>query len=169
MALQDDLIIIKDKAAFPSPYALLIDEFKDLSIKELGYVYFMCDHRSPYSVYDWTKREEEVKESLKLKKISSKVEGACDKYNELTETSAVKLLKAARESVRKLEVYFRTVDLTMMDDNGKPIFHAKDLINNLEKMAKVVDGLTRLEDIVKKEQQANNPTRGGVEVNKYSQ
>lgn len=169
MSLQDDLITIKDKIAIPHPYTLQITEFKDLSVKELSYIYFMCDHRSAYSVYDWEKRHEEVTESLKIEKISPQVQGACDKYNELTETSAVKLLKAARESVRKLEVYFRTVDLTMMDDNGKPIFHAKDLINNLEKMAKVVDGLTRLEDIVKKEQQANNPTRGGVEVNKYSQ
>ena len=169
MSLQDDLIMIKDKVAIPSTYTSQIKEFKDLTVKELAYIYFMCDHRSAYSVYDWEKRHEEVSESLKIKKISAQVQGACDKYNELTETSAVKLLKAARESVRKLEVYFRTVDLTMMDDNGKPIFHAKDLINNLEKMAKVVDGLTRLEDIVKKEQQANNPTRGGVEVNKYSQ
>ena len=169
MALQDDLIIIKDKVATPSPYALLIKEFKDLKIEELGYVYFMCDHRSAYAVYEWDKRHEEVMQSLKLKTVSKKVEIACDKYNELIETSAVKLLKAARESVKKLETYFRTVDLTLADDNGRPIFHAKDLVNNLEKMGKVVDGLSRLEDIVKKEEQANNPTRGGVEVNKYSQ
>ena len=169
MALQDDLIIIKDKVATPSPYALLIKEFKDLKIEELGYVYFMCDHRSAYAVYEWDKRHDEVMQSLKLKAVSKKVEIACDKYNELIETSAVKLLKAARESVKKLEAYFRTVDLTLVDDNGRPIFHAKDLVNNLEKMGKVVDGLSRLEDIVKKEEQANNPTRGGVEVNKYSQ
>ena len=169
MALQDDLIIIKDKVATPSPYALLIKEFKDLKVEELGYVYFMCDHRSAYAVYEWDKRHEEVIQSLKLKTVSKKVEIACDKYNELIETSAVKLLKAARESVKKLEAYFRTVDLTLVDDNGRPIFHAKDLVNNLEKMGKVVDGLSRLEDIVKKEEQANNPTRGGVEVNKYSQ
>ena len=169
MALQDDLIIIKDKVATPSAYTLLIKEFKDLKIEELGYVYFMCDHRSAYAVYEWDKRHEEVMQSLKLKDISKKVEIACDKYNELIETSAVKLLKAARESVKKLETYFRTVDLTLVDDNGRPIFHAKDLVNNLEKMGKVVDGLSRLEDIVKKEEQANNPTRGGVEVNKYSQ
>ena len=169
MALQDDLIIIKDKVATPSPYALLIKEFKDLKVEELGYIYFMCDHRSAYAVYEWDKRHEEVIQSLKLKTVSKKVEIACDKYNELIETSAVKLLKAARESVKKLEAYFRTVDLTLVDDNGRPIFHAKDLVNNLEKMGKVVDGLSRLEDIVKKEEQANNPTRGGVEVNKYSQ
>ena len=172
MSLQDDLIIIKNKVAVPSAYSLLIKEFKDLTAKELGYVYFMCDHRSAYSVYEWDKRHEEVKSSIfgsKKWDPSKKIEIACDKYNELIETSAVKLLKAARESVKKLEAYFRTVDLTLVDDNGRPIFHAKDLVNNLEKMGKVVDGLSRLEDIVKKEEQANNPTRGGVEVNKYSQ
>tara|TARA_R110000823_G_scaffold71222_3_gene164201 strand:- start:1031 stop:1204 length:174 start_codon:yes stop_codon:yes gene_type:complete len=56
----------------------------------------------------------------------------------------------------------------MMDDNGKPIFHAKDLIANLSNMGKVVDGLSRLEEIVKKEEQAANTNRGGIEVNKYS-
>ena len=80
----------------------------------------------------------------------------------------VALLKAARESIVKLEKYFRFVDLHAMDDRGKPIYTAKDLINNLEKMGRVVDGLTRLEDIVKKEEQAANTNRGGIEVNKYS-
>ena len=78
------------------------------------------------------------------------------------------MLKAARESIIKLEKYFRDIDLHLMDDNGRPIFHAKDLISNLEKMGKVVDGLTRLEEIVKKEEQAANTNRGGIEVNKYS-
>ena len=172
MALQDDLITMNDKVPIRSAYASLIKEFKPLNLEELGYVYFMCDHRSPYSVYEWDKRHEEVKESVfgfKKWKVSNKVKVACDKYNELIETSAVKLLKAARESVKKLEVYLRTIDLTLVDDNGRPIFHAKDLVNNLEKMGRVVDGISRLEDIVKKEEQAHNPTRGGVEVNKYSQ
>ena len=93
---------------------------------------------------------------------------ACDKYEKLIETSAVRLLKSARTSIVKLEKYFRDIDLHLMDDNGKPIFHAKDLIANLSNMGKVVDGLTRLEDIVRKEEQAANTNRGGIEVNKYS-
>ena len=98
-----------------------------------------------------------------------KVSAAIDKYRELSESSAVKLLKAARESVTKLEKYFKDVDLTMMDDNGKPIFHAKDLISNLSNMGKVVNGLEELEELVKKQQQKDNPNRGGVVTNKYSQ
>ena len=172
MSLKDNLIYIKDNVAIPSPYTLTIKEFKGLKTEELAFVYFMMDHRSPFAVYEWKQRIIEVKNSIfgeKNKfKPSSKVLVACDKYEQLIETSAVRLLKAANESVVKLEKYFRDIDLTLVDDNGRPIFHAKDLINNLEKMGKVVDGLTRLEDIVKKEEQAANTNRGGIEVNKYS-
>ena len=171
MKLQDDLIYIKDNKAVPSPYAKALIEFKNLKIEELAFVYFMIDHRSPFAIYEWEQREKEVKNSIFGEKKwapSTKVLEACSKYESLIETSAVRLLKAATESVVKLEKYFRTVDLTLMDDNGKPIYHAKDLINNLEKMGKVVDGLSRLEDIVKREEQAANTNRGGIEVNKYS-
>jgi|TARA_B110000495_G_C22903108_1_gene527090 hypothetical protein len=168
----DDLIYIKDNRAVPSTYALQVIEFKPLSPTELAYVYFMVDHKSPFAVYEWQQRTIEVKNSIfgeNNKFIpSSKVNTACKKYEILIETSAVRLLKAAKESIVKLEKYFRDIDLTMMDDNGKPIFHAKDLIANLSNMGKVVDGLSRLEEIVKKEEQASNTNRGGIEVNKYS-
>tara|TARA_R100001594_G_scaffold148003_1_gene202165 strand:- start:1816 stop:2337 length:522 start_codon:yes stop_codon:yes gene_type:complete len=172
MPLKDDLIHIIDNLATPSAYAKTIKEFNTLNTEELAFVYFTVDHRSPFSVYEWDQRIIEVKNSIFGEKKkwtpSAKVLGACTKYETLIETSAVRLLKAARESIIKLEKYFRDIDLTLLDDNGKPIFHAKDLINNLEKMGKVVDGLTRLEEIVKKEEQAANTNRGGVEVNKYS-
>jgi|TARA_R110000744_G_scaffold213458_2_gene332342 uncharacterized protein YfkK (UPF0435 family) len=166
-----DLIQIHNNKGVLNPYALSIKEFKGLKVDELAYIYFMVDHRSPFSVYEWEQRLIEVKNSIfgeKEWKPSTKVLGGCDAYDKLIETSAVRLLKAARESIIKLEKYFRNIDLQMMDDNGKPIFHAKDLIANLSNMGKVVDGLSRLEEIVKKEEQAANTNRGGIEVNKYS-
>ena len=87
----------------------------------------------------------------------------------LSETSAIKLLKSARSSVTKLERYFATINLNILDDHGKPIYHAKDLIANLANMGKVVNGLEELEEIVKKHEQKDNPNRGGVVTNKYSQ
>ncbi len=170
--MKDDLIYINDGVAMPSSYALTILEFKDLSATELAFVYFMVDHRSPFSIYDWDQRISEVKNSIfgdkKKWKPSAKVLAACDKYDKLIETSSVRLLKAARTSIVKLEKYFKDIDLHLMDDNGRPIFHAKDLIANLSNMGKVVDGLTKLEEIVKKQEQAANTNRGGIEVNKYS-
>jgi uncharacterized protein YfkK (UPF0435 family) len=167
-----DLIQIHNNKGALSPYALSIKEFKDLKVDELAYIYFMVDHRSPYSVYEWEQRIKEVTESIFDKeskwKPTTKVMAACAKYDKLIETSAVRLLKAAKESIMKLERYFRTIDLTLLDDRDKPIYSAKDLISNLEKMGKVVDGLTKLEEIVQREEQAANSNRGGVEVNKYN-
>ena len=78
-------------------------------------------------------------------------------------------MKAARASVTKLEKYFRNIDLTMMYDNGRLMFSAKDLVQNLSKMGDVINGLSKLDEQVKKEEQVNNANRGGVITNKYSQ
>ena len=160
-----DLITADGTTVIPSPYALTVPELK---VEELSAVYFFGDHRSPYMAYEEKDRWDQIKEVLKVN-VNPKIKAAIHKYNELSETSAVKLLKAARESVTKLEKYFRDVDLTLADDHGKPIFHAKDLISNLSNMAKVVQSLDDLEELVKKQQQKDNPNRGGVVTNKYSQ
>jgi len=163
-----DLITVSNNVVVPSAYALTINEFKGLKGQELGAVYFYADHRSPYAVYDSEERVGKISQDLKVK-FSPKVKGAIDKYKELSETSAIKLLKSARSSVTKLERYFDTINLNVLDDHGKPIYHAKDLIMNLSNMAKVVNGLEELENIVKKHEQKDNPNRGGVVTNKYSQ
>ena len=163
-----DLLTITENKVIPSAYALSIPEFKQLKPSELAFVYFFTDHDSPYAPYEDEERVDKLEEDLKVK-ANPKIKGAIDKYKELSETSAVKLLKAARASVTKLEKYFRTVDLTMLDDNGKPIYHAKDLVSNLANMGKVVASLDELEELVQKQQQKENPNRGGVVTNKYSQ
>lgn len=163
-----DLITVSNNVVVPSAYALTINEFKGLKAQELGAIYFYTDHRSPYAVYEEQERMDKIGQDLKVK-FTAKVMGAVDKYKELSETSAIKLLKSARSSVAKLERYFETINLNVLDDHGKPIYHAKDLIMNLSNMGKVLNGLEELEEIVKKHQQKDNPNRGGVVTNKYSQ
>ena len=163
-----DLITVSNNVVVPSAYALTINEFKGLKAQELGAIYFYTDHRSPYAVYEEQERMDKIGQDLKVK-FTAKVMGAVDKYKELSETSAIKLLKSARSSVAKLERYFETINLNVLDDHGKPIYHAKDLIANLSNMGKVLNGLEELEEIVKKHQQKDNPNRGGVVTNKYSQ
>ena len=171
-----DLLIISDNKVIPSAYTLTIKEFAKIgsrknAAKELSYVFHMCDHNSPFSVYDVDIRHAEVASSIFNINWEPDVhvKAACTKYSELKETSAVKLLKAARSAVNKLKTYFEIIDLTAIDDNGRPIYHAKDLVANLSKMADVVNGLSKLEELVKKEQQTVSANRGGVIVNKYSQ
>ena len=171
-----ELLTVSDKKVVPSAYTLLIKEFAVVAKrkngnKELAYIYHLCDHNSPFAAYAHDIREAEVAASLfDINWNADKVvKDACVKYNELSETTAVKLLKAARSAVSKLKVYLEIIDLTAMDDNGKPLYSAKDLITNLSKMADVVDGLSKLESQVQKDQQAKSANRGGVVTNKYSQ
>jgi hypothetical protein len=178
------LLEINNHLAVPSPYVLVVKEFKELytrdkgkgkemAVKELAYIYFKCSYNSPYTIYDGEEKESKIKESVFGEESNWKpdptVKAACDRYLKLMDTHAVLLLKAARKSVKKLEKYFEDIDLTILDDNGKPIYSAKDLVANLTKVGDVVVGLSKLEELVKKEDQERAVTRGGVEVNKYNQ
>lgn len=82
--MSNNLLYINDGKAVPSAYALTILEFKELSSFELAFVYFMVDHRSPFSIYEWDQRIKEVTISIfgekKKWKPSTKVLAACDKY-----------------------------------------------------------------------------------------
>ena len=163
-----DLLTVNNNVVIPSVYALTIPEFEKLTIKELSFVFFYADHRSSYSAYDDEERKIKLEEDLKVK-VTPKLAGAVKKYQELGETHGIKLLKAARSSVNKLEKYFQNIDLTAMDDNGKLLYQAKDLVANLSKIGEVVEGLDRLEELVQKQQAKDNPNRAGVKTNKYSE
>jgi hypothetical protein len=159
--------IVGANSVAPSPYALTIPEFEKLSAKELAFVYFFTDYRSPYAFYEEGERIKVLEKDIGVK-TSPKIKGAIDKYTELSETHAIGLLKAARESIQKLKKYFNEVDLTDVDDNGKLLYSAKDLITNLKQIGDVVDGLQNLEELVKKEQAKDSVNRGGVETSKYN-
>ena len=163
-----DLLTVNNNVVIPSVYALTIPEFEKLTIKELSFVFFYADHRSSYSAYDDEERQIKLEDDLKVK-VNPKLAGAVKKYQELNETHGIKLLKAARSSVNKLEKYFQNIDLTAMDANGKLLYQAKDLVANLSKVGEVVEGLDRLEELVQKQQAKDNPNRAGVKTNKYSE
>ena len=163
-----DLLTVNNNVVIPSPYALTIPEFEKLTTKELAFVYFFADHRSSYAAYDDEERKNKLLEDLKVKSTPN-LHAGLQKYRELADTHAIKLLKSARSAVNKLEKYFKDIDLTAMDENGKLLYQAKDLVANLSKIGEVIEGLDRLEELVQKQQAKDNPNRAGVKTNKYSE
>jgi len=163
-----DLLTVNNNVVIPSPYALTITEFEKLTTKELAFVYFFADHRSSYAAYDEAERRDKLLEELKVKSTPN-LHAGLNKYRELSETHSIKLLKSARSAVNKLEKYFKDIDLTAMDENGKLLYQAKDLVANLSKIGDVIEGLDRLEELVQKQQAKDNPNRAGVKTNKYSE
>lgn len=146
--------------------------YKQRATQELAWIYHMADFNSPY----YRQLSEEEREVEVTNAIFEDEDWQPDElvrrglatYKKMHQTPSMKLLDAANEAVGKLESYLRSVNFEDTDNNGKPLYSPKDLIMNLEKMGKVVDGLADLKKRVEKEQQAASENWGGIELNKYS-
>lgn len=144
--------------------------FKQRATQELAYIYHMADFNSPY----FKVPEEERAEQL-IRDIFGEEDWEPDElvkhglalYKKLQTTPSMKLLDAANQSVGKLETYLRNVDFSE-DSEGRPKYSPKDLISSLEKLGKVVDGLSELKKQVQKEQQKDKEAYGGVELNEFN-
>lgn len=145
--------------------------YKQHACRELAWIYHMVDFDSPYFNLEEEERDMQLREDLFEEpwQPDDVVLQAYHKYKSLRVTPSMKLLDAANEAVGKLEEYLRTINLDEKDDKtGKPIYSAKDLVSNLEKLGKVVDGLQELKKQVEKEQQESGQAYGGIEVNEFS-
>jgi len=162
------LLQVDNGKVVPSGYALSISAFKVLNTDELAYIYFMLDPKSPYAKYSEDARKEQVLEDVPKVKMSKKLQAGMDKYDELIDSVALQLLRAGREGAFKLRNYFRDVDLQERDDNGKLVHSAKDLMYNLTKLGDTIDGIDKLEEIVKKQEAEGTVARGGVEIGRYN-
>ena len=87
------------------------------------------------------------------------------KYEVLTKSRLSKMLEAAEIAVDNFTLYFRIADYTEIDDvTGKARYSIKDGINGVAGLSKLSEGLKDLQDLVKKEQEAETDLRGGAEI-----
>ena len=79
------LLKLSNYIVVPDTYTLTIKEFKSIldsdkskkkekAMKEFAYIYYMCDHNSPFSTYDDEEKSKEILNNLGIDwKINSKV------------------------------------------------------------------------------------------------
>ena len=177
MALFD---IKNDQIVF-SPDSLAIPAFRKIwegdksktktrATKEISYVYYMCDFNSPYSIYPEHKRIEVLKSDFigdPKWKPEGRIADAISKYREFQETHTMRLMRAARSAADQLSCYFEDIDFKEKDDNGRPVYTAKDVAVNLEKVGKIVESLDKLEEKIKKEIKTESKIRGGGDIGIY--
>jgi len=127
---------------------------KHKATMELSYVYFICDFKSPYSIYSDRERASRVREDMiddKEWRPDEVVIAAMEKYKEFQETYTMKFLESARGLAEKLQKYFDEVDFAQLDEKGKPIYKATDAVRNLKEVGNVIESLNKVEEKVKKE------------------
>jgi len=185
LKLEDDL------RAYPAPEVADIPEFRALvkrdkgspgdsqgrkkqrAARELAYIYHMSSYESPYRVYEEDLRrdllQKDVFHDMPEWKEDKLVREALSKYEELSQSEMTLLLGAAISAVNKLKSYFNGINFADVDEQGRPLHTAKDVVSNLANLGKVVEGVQKLKEQVEKDQLGSNTNRRSVKTNKFSE
>jgi hypothetical protein len=165
----------KERNVIVSPEALLIPEFEEIykrdkskdkakAIKELSYIYFISDYKSPYisSLSPDALKRTIGKDFMKDEDYEpdSKILAAIDKYKSIQRTPSMLLLNASLQTVHNLTDYLQNIDLQERDKNDKPIYKPSDVTNSLKNIGGIVDSLNKVRANVEKEIQEAATLRG---------
>ena len=139
---------------------------KDKALQELGYIYFMCDPRSDYQyIVDEEDRAKAIKEGEGIDhkwKPDNKVIEAMEFYKTFKPVSAL-LLEDTRIAVDKLRQLLRNIDLTEVDDKGKPIYTLNTITATIKQIPSLVKDLDEAEKALNSELKTSGRMRGSGE------
>jgi hypothetical protein len=143
---------------------------KDTAITELGFIYFMVDPRSDYQyIVDDDARMESIKEGEGLPsnwKPDKLVLEAMKFYEKFKPTASL-LLEDTRYAVDKLRQLLRDIDLSEVDDKGKPIYTLNTITSTIKQIPDLVRSLDEAEKALAKEIAQSDKVRGAQEKSMY--
>ena len=159
------------------------------SFKELSYVYFVTDYKSPYYIYPRDERRQRVKIELGFDpdwNPDQLLESVIFKYDEMQKTPSISTLVAIRESLMtstkviealrtRIEdrlIKFNTPSETEdapdeLEDITNIVSAVSSLLVLADKLPKAISTMTDLEEKVKKEQSDDRKIRGGGSINAF--
>lgn len=171
--------IVGDRVTF-TPEFLAVPEFRVIwdrdktknkakATKQLSFIAFLCDNSpiNPYMGYSEDLREEVLKEDfIGDTKWEPDVEvlAGIKKLYQLFQSPSSRLLAGALVAADQLAKWFKSIDFKQMDDNGKPIYSARELSSNLASVGNIIKSLKQLEKQVRQEQLDDSTARGGAEI-----
>ena len=180
-----NLYTIEDFNPIPTDQFYMIEEFKALfALKynatpgdtqgrarlkghaEARFLYHYCDHKSEFAKYS---KEDRLIESLlgaglnENYTISPELQAAIDRYQSLKNSRNLRLLKSANNAIDKLSKYFDDIDFTKQHANGSLIYSQKQVIGNVANLIKILEGLDKLEEAVRKEEGEESGAKGDAE------
>lgn len=165
LEIEDELLLLKP---FKEVYKL--DKTKDKSkfYDFLTVVYFTYDPRSDYNyIPNEEDRLKEVCESngLPLFKPTEKEKECINLYSKLCQTSSSLLLRDTKIAVDKLRKFLLDVDLSLLDDKGKPVYTVNSITSTIKQIPQLTKDLMEAERIVTKEIEEQGKARGGNDRN----
>lgn len=160
-----------------SEEAYMLKPFKDLwkrdkskgkeqALQELAYIYFMEDTRSDYQVYiDRDERSNQIKigEGIKESWRPDKLVQEAQAFYAGFKSESALLLEDIRVAITKLREYIKTIDLSAVDDKGKPIYTLNTYTATIKQIPELITSLDEAERTIAKEAIGTDKVRGSVE------
>ena len=138
---------------------------KERALAEMAYIYFMEDFRSDFSdIVDDIEREAEVIKVVGLSedyKEDQLVKDAREFYRKRSEEiTPLLLLRDAKIVIDRMRAFYREVDFLALDKNGKAKYDIDKVARVIERSAGILENLSKLEQMVKKEVQSKKDRVG---------
>lgn len=160
----------------PTQEAFLIKPIRDLFnkdksktkekfLQQMSVLYFYADPRSTYNyIVDDDERLQAIIEQEGLPKdfkITEDLDKALQEYKKHTITTSYLLLQDTKIAVDKVRQFLREVDLTAVDDKGKPLYTINSITQAIKQIPQLSKDLLEAEKIVSKEIEEQGRARGG--------
>jgi hypothetical protein len=122
--------------------------------KEIQYIWHLYNSKSPYEAYGVTPQREQmiIKDFIKESKwtADADIKAFCIRYQSFLDSPAKRLLKASRAAVDEIATFLGSKECDI-DTKAKL----------MEKVPKIIEGLDKCEERVKKEITTTEKLRGG--------
>jgi len=164
------IIISPDKLNLPYFKSIWTNDkskTKEVAFMELGYIFYLCDNKSPYNSYPEDKRKQLILADIIKNpkwKPSKEVEDAIIKYKELTITPSTEILESVKSLLYRLKTYFDTIEFDPKGDVELEMKKADAAQKAIANIGKSIESLAALEERVKKELTGSIKRRGSAET-----
>lgn len=139
---------------------------KDRALQELAYIYFMEDSRSDYQIYiDKEERSNQIKlgEGMPDSWQPDKLVLEAEEFYAGFKSEAALLLEDIRVAITKLREFIKTIDLSAVDDKGKPIYTLNTYTSTIKQIPELITSLDEAEKTIAKEAVGQDKVRGSVD------
>ena len=166
--LQKRRVVIHTKALLVPEFKVIWErdkkKSKEEAIRELSYVYFITDYKSPYI----QSADPEMTQRIVAKDFMKDPDYTPDKviieaikkYIQLQQTPSMRLLKASLKTISNLTNYLETINLHDRDKNDRPLYKPADITSALKSIGPIIESLNKVKEQVEKEVAQSATLRG---------
>lgn len=166
-------VVVDDELLLLQPFKCLYKSDKSKNKEKfmnfLTILYFTYDPRSDYSyIVNEQDRLKEVCESngYVVPKFTPEEVKCIELYKKLTTTINQELLKSTKIAIDKVRQFLETVDLTLTDDKGKPVYTISSVTTAIKQIPQLAKDVMEAEKAVAKEIEEQGRARGGNDTKK---